>query len=633
VWIYTRSNGVWVQQGGKLIGSGAVGSADQGVSVSLSGDGNTALVGGYGDDSFTGAAWVYIRSVGVWTQQGNKLVGTGAVGAPNQGIQQGYSVALSADGNTAIVGGPYDNSEAGAAWVFTRSNGTWAQQGNKLVGTGTVGSAQQGSSVALSGDGNTAIVGGPLGNSRAGATWVYTRNGDVWTQQGSVLVGTGAVGNAVQGNSVALSTDGNTEIVGGPLDSANTGAAWIFIRSGGVWTQQGNKLAGTDAIAPAQQGNSVALSGNGNTAFVGGPYDNSYTGAAWAYTRNGGVWTQQGNKLVGTGASGNAVQGISVALSGDGSTAIIGGDNDASPAGAAWVFVQPSLQVTPAAGMVAVGNPGGPFAPSSFQYQLSASVGSINYSISGYPNWLTPSSTSGAASTTGTTVTFTVNANANSLAVGTYGPTTVIFANSDTGYGTTTAHVRQAYLTLHQSEAISGISEDKQPVVGGFEFDQWRKEAKPVPITWLDVRKNLSAIEQKQTPIGRWAKEVCNFLGIRGVRSFHGFSDVVLNCNFCDVAFREHSELPKSPADLPQYQSEVRPFADEAMKIVYVEYDLPGPNRMPWSARRLAIATTSGSRRAPSPEAISPVALPAPSAASEEEPDNPFREDFTNEVM
>src|ERR1700688_3782516 len=82
-WIYTRSNGVWVQQGGKLIGSGAVGNADQGVSVALSGDGNTAIVGGYGDDSFTGAAWVYIRSGGVWTQQGNKLVGTGAVGTPN----------------------------------------------------------------------------------------------------------------------------------------------------------------------------------------------------------------------------------------------------------------------------------------------------------------------------------------------------------------------------------------------------------------------------------------------------------------------------------------------------------------------------------------------------------------------
>jgi hypothetical protein len=186
------------------------------------------------------------------------------VGTPNQGVQQGYSVALSADGNTAIVGGPYDDSFTGAAWVFIRSNGIWAQQGNKLVGTGT--SAQQGSSVALSGDGNTTIVGGPrtamLAGPIAGGAWVYTRSGNVWTQQGNMLVGTG--GGAGQGSSVALSTDGNTAIVGGHFDSANTGAAWIFTRSGGVWTQQGNKLAGTDAIPPALQGFSVALSGDGN---------------------------------------------------------------------------------------------------------------------------------------------------------------------------------------------------------------------------------------------------------------------------------------------------------------------------------------------------------------------------------
>src|SRR5271170_7266041 len=117
----------------------------------------------------------------------------------------------------------------------------------------------------------------------------------------------------------------------------------------------------------------------------------------------------------------------------DGNTAIVGGPLDGSPgAGAAWVFVQPALQVTPTTNMVAAGNPGGPFAPSSFQYQLSATFGSVNYSISGVPNWLTPSSTSGAASS-GTTVTFTVNANASSLAVGHYGPTAITFANADTG--------------------------------------------------------------------------------------------------------------------------------------------------------------------------------------------------------
>jgi Viral BACON domain len=140
--------------------------------------------------------------------------------------------------------------------------------------------------------------------------------------------------------------------------------------------------------------------------------------------------------------------GWSVALSADGKTAIMGGPADNVNVGAAWVFVQPgsSLQVTPTTDMVAAGNPGGPFTPSSFQYQLSASVGSINYSISGYPNWLTPSSTSGTASTTGTTVTFTVNVDANSLAVGTYGPITITFTNSDTGQGTQT---RNATLTVN----------------------------------------------------------------------------------------------------------------------------------------------------------------------------------------
>jgi hypothetical protein len=120
-----------------------------------------------------------------FTQQGQKLVGTGAVG----NAYQGFSVALSADSNTAIVGGPDDNSSnntpVGAAWVYTRSGGVWTQQGNKLVGTDAVGvgGPAQGSSVALSADGNTAIVGGPDDNGSTGAVWVYTRSGGVWTQQ------------------------------------------------------------------------------------------------------------------------------------------------------------------------------------------------------------------------------------------------------------------------------------------------------------------------------------------------------------------------------------------------------------------------------------------------------------------
>jgi len=334
-WVFTRSGGVWSQQGSKLVGTDAVGTAQQGYSVAISADGNTAIIGGPFDNPDLGAAWVFTRSGGVWSQQGSKLVGTGAVGA----AQQGYSVAISGDGNTAIVGGYGDNSNAGAAWVFTRSGGVWSQQGGKLVGTGASGPAYQGSSVAISADGSTAIVGGYNDNSNpGGAAWVFTRSGGVWLQQGAKLVGTGVVGVSYQGISVAVSGDGNTAVVGGYQDNGGVGAVWVFTRSGGVWSQQGSKLVGTDAVGLSLQGASVAITADGNTAIVGGWRDNSESGAAWAYRRSGGVWSQQGSKLLGTDVVGAAHQGASVAISGDGATVIVGGPNDNSQAGAAWVF-------------------------------------------------------------------------------------------------------------------------------------------------------------------------------------------------------------------------------------------------------------------------------------------------------
>ena len=378
------------------------------MSVALSADGSTAIVGGPGPHNAdlgrspfvgpAGAAWVFMRSYGVWTQQGNKLVGT--TNECGGGLwSQGASVALSADGNTAIVGGPSDNKTMGAAWVFTRTSGVWTQQGSKLIGTdahrmGDLPSPTgQGMAVALSADGNTAIVGG----WGAEGVWVFTRNGSgVWTQEGKKLVGEGAVGRARRGMSLALSADGNTAIVGGWSDNGKTGAAWVFSRSGGVWAQQGKKLVGSGAVGSASQGWSVALSADGSTAIVGGPGDNLWhplvpfglgaAGAAWVFTRNGSGWTQEGeklvrpealakahplrypptatspswaglwrmvggaglvftrsgghwtldNKLVGTSAVGKSAP--SLGLSADGSVAMIGGFNDNGGIGAVWVF-------------------------------------------------------------------------------------------------------------------------------------------------------------------------------------------------------------------------------------------------------------------------------------------------------
>ena len=410
----------FIQQGEKLVGTGAVRGANQGWSVSLSADGNTALVGGPCDGHAgrifcdgTGAAWVFVRSGSAWSQQGPKLVGSGAVGA----AQEGWSVALSGDGNTALVGGPGDDGGLGATWVFTRSGTTWTQQGPKLVGTGAVfrdTGAEQGHGVAISADGNTAVVGGPLdnwdnrtGSGGPGAAWVFVRSGSTWTQQGQKLVGTGADiadGFVGEGESVALSGDGNTALIG-PYSVG----AWVFTKSGATWAQQGPRLQtvpGIDWLSPG-----VALSGDGNTALIGAPSDcsggmyggtwvftrsasswskqasfgddcssgsvalsddgntaavghtnYSDSGQARVYTRSGSSWSQSGPQLVGTGGAGGSSQGMSVALSAHGQTALIGGaydnQNPSDPndwTGAAWVFavVPPSTvdSITPTSGI------------------------------------------------------------------------------------------------------------------------------------------------------------------------------------------------------------------------------------------------------------------------------------------
>ena len=434
------------QQGSKLVGTGAIGHAQQGASVALSADGNTALVSGNADNESAdlpgwgdGATWVWTRNGGVWTQQA-KLADPSQVGAiPNQGFSaalsadgntalvgapentgstrvwvrsgstwsleatlvgtgitslyefQGASVALSADGNTAIVGGIVDDEVTfgsfgvGAAWVFTRTGTVWTQQGGKLVGSGAIGTSGQGISVALSADGNTAMVGGDLDNGGVGAVWVWTRSGGVWTQQGPKLTGTPVAGTGGFGCAVALSSDGNRAIVGGHDSNGGIGAFYPFVRSGGVWTQESFPKFGTDFAGESNQGLWLSLSGDGTAALVGGVADDGTAGAAWIFTRSGTAWTQQGTKIVGSGAVGKAQQGWRVALSTDGLTALVGGPKDDDLDGAAWVFVatKPAITVQPIDQVACSGNPvtfsavGASWRPMTVKWQVSTDGGTI----------------------------------------------------------------------------------------------------------------------------------------------------------------------------------------------------------------------------------------------------------------
>ena len=132
------------------------------------------------------------------------------------------SVALSADGNIAILGGFAD--DGGVALVFTRSGGHWTQD-KSLVGTGAVGKSAP--SVALSADGSIVMVGGSNDNGGIGAAWMFTRSGGYWTPDKN-LVGTGAVGRSAP--SVA-SADDSTIMVSRSNDSGGIGEASVALRT------------------------------------------------------------------------------------------------------------------------------------------------------------------------------------------------------------------------------------------------------------------------------------------------------------------------------------------------------------------------------------------------------------------
>lgn len=382
---------IYIEQA-KLSGAGASGHPFFGYTVALSGTGSYALVGGPYDNADQGALWFFSRSSGSWTQLGSKISiadtgyssdysqlgssislssdGTVAVAAyfwgayiltrtdsswtsqcvlvPDEDfVGNVTSVAISADASTIILG-EQNQGGIGVAHVFVRSGSSWTLQSKLEVG---VEDDLFGWSVAIAGDGNTALVGAFGDDSERGATYVFTRSSGVWSQQAKLVV-EGSVAAQSFGWSVALSSDGSTALVGGPSDNAAvSGAAWVFTRSSGSWSSQA-KLAGTDVNSSGSQGKSVSLSGDGNLAIVGAPDDGSEDGAAVIYVRSSGVWTQVDSKLTGSGSTGYAFrQGYSVAMSQDGSTAIVGGWGGPQLIGAAWVYGQQKLAITAPKGL------------------------------------------------------------------------------------------------------------------------------------------------------------------------------------------------------------------------------------------------------------------------------------------
>jgi hypothetical protein len=373
VYVFAKVAGSWTQQA-YVKASNAAASDFFGISVALSGDGNTLAVGAL-NQAGSGAAYVFTRTGGSWSEQA--LVKASNAEA---GTLFGKILALSGDGNTLAVGSPFEKSAAtgvggnqindcnsgtptncamysGAVYVFARSGNAWTQQAYvKASNTGLV--DLFGTSVALNGDGSTLAVGAPFEKSAAtgvggnqtndcnsgsptncamysGAAYVFALSSGAWSQQAYVKASNTAASDNF-GNSVAVSGDGNTLAVGAPFGASNNGAAYVFARSGGAWSQQALVNASNPG-ASDQFGGSVALSGDGNSLAVGAPFEDSGSigigsafdesaadaGAVYFYSRGAGAWSQQAY-VKASNTRGNDQFGTSVALSDDGNALLVG---------------------------------------------------------------------------------------------------------------------------------------------------------------------------------------------------------------------------------------------------------------------------------------------------------------------
>jgi hypothetical protein len=299
-YVFVLSGGVWSQQA-ELTGS-SVSGGEFGFSVAI--DGSTVVVGAPYQTGVSGAAYVFVRSGSSWSQQA-ELTGSGAAGG---GF--GWSVAIS--GSTVVVGA--DNERA--AYVFVQSSTGWSQQA-RLTAPGSP--YAFGISVAL--DGSTLVV-GACGNANPlrppktpGAAYVFLSSGTAWSQQAKLTPSNNTAGDYF-GYRVAVS--GSTAVVGAPYQNA----AYVFAQSGTNWSQQAT-LTSTDGAH--LYGVSVAL--YGSTALVG-----SSSNEADMFVRSGTAWPQQA-KLT---PSDSALFGISVAI--NGSTAVVGAEDNNSYEGAAYVF-------------------------------------------------------------------------------------------------------------------------------------------------------------------------------------------------------------------------------------------------------------------------------------------------------
>jgi PGF-CTERM protein len=341
------------QQTAKLVADDGEEFDQFGSAVALSDDGTTALVGAHGDnirnDEVAGSAYVFERSNGTWEQQQRLSADDNRTG---DGF--GVSVALSGDATTAVIGtipGESDGRIDASVYIFERSDNSWHQQ-QELTANEQEEDSWLGPAVSVSDDGTTVITGvhtatnleqtegndPPRILEGSGSVRIVERSDASW-EQVATLSSDDAENTIEFGDGVALSGDGTTAVVGSPgNDPDSAGSVYIFTRSGSSWQHQ-QTLVPEDGAR--QFGRSVAASRDGTTVGICVPQDQTEgegSGSAYVFEQSDESW-QQEQQLLPTGYGGAFAQDI--AVSGDGTTVFVGSraaDPNGRLSGAAYMF-------------------------------------------------------------------------------------------------------------------------------------------------------------------------------------------------------------------------------------------------------------------------------------------------------
>lgn len=343
--VFIRHRGEWIEQTQlEVPGSFLFGEA-----VALSRTGDTALVGSASNDGGIGAAWVFTRSGTTWREQ--------ATLRPKDELGQAYfgdPVALTDNGRYAFVSGPDDDPSAagqfgqGAVWVFQRYGTTWRQDGKKLVAPSETRYAAFGGSIALTGNGNEAVIGAPADDNKRGAAWFFGRKDDIWRPIGREIIPSGEIGAGEFGYAVAISANGAKALISGIEDDrpnikvGGRGAVWTYTDRDGVWRQQG-KLTSPRPASGDGYGDAISISANGEIAIVGSFRGDQIRGNVWILTATPSGWTVHTSPLLAPTVAGPLQDfGLAIALAATGDTALIGAPRTAGLRGAAWIYTLPS---------------------------------------------------------------------------------------------------------------------------------------------------------------------------------------------------------------------------------------------------------------------------------------------------